>query len=107
MAHTLDIRRAEIPALCRRLGVRRLELFGSAATEAFDPERSDIDFLVEFDDNASKLFERYFDLKEALETLYERSVDLVTTGSLENPYFIESINKTRQLIYEAEGAETA
>jgi predicted nucleotidyltransferase len=107
MAHTLDLHRADIPALCQRFGVRRLELFGSAATEAFDPERSDIDFLVEFDDNDSRLFERYFDLKEALETLYGRSVDLVTTGSLENPYFIESINKTRQLVYEAEGAETA
>lgn len=94
-----------LAALCRLHGVRRLELFGSAATGAFEPQRSDLDFLVEFDSNPARLFDRYFGLKEALESLFGREVDLVTVGALKNPYFIEAVNKTRQLLYAAEGAE--
>ena len=107
MTKLIEQHRNEVIDLCRRYGVRRLELFGSAATGAFEPERSDLDFLVEFDANPSKLFDRYFGLKESLEALYGRRVDLVTVGSLRNPYFIESVNKTRQLVYAAEGAEAA
>ena len=57
MASVLDAHLAEIPDLCRRFGVARLELFGSAASGAFDPQRSDLDFLVEFDADGSGLFE--------------------------------------------------
>jgi predicted nucleotidyltransferase len=107
MASVLDSHISEIPALCRRFGVARLELFGSATTDAFDSQRSDLDFLVEFDANPSKLFDRYFGLKESLEALYGRKVDLVTIGSLQNPYFIGAVNKTRQLVYAAEDAQAA
>jgi hypothetical protein len=107
MASVLDPHLADIPALCRRYGVARLELFGSAATAAFDPARSDLDFLVEFDADSSMLFDRYFGLKEALEALCGRPVDLVTTGSLQNPYFVEAVNKSRQLVYAAEDAQAA
>lgn len=44
----IEQRRAELEALCRRLGVRRLEVFGSAAAGEFRGETSDLDFLVEF-----------------------------------------------------------
>ena len=104
---TIDQHRNEIAALCRRYGVRRLELFGSATTNAFDPHRSDLDFLVEFDANPSDLFYRYFGLKESLEALFKRDVDLVMVGAMQNPYFIESVNKTRQLVYAAEDAQAA
>ena len=107
MARILDSHLAEIPDLCRRYDVSRLELFGSATSEGFDPERSDLDFLVEFDADSSRLFDRYFGLKESLEALYGRRVDLVTTASLRNPYFISAINKSRQLVYAAEDAQTA
>lgn len=107
MASVLDPHLGEIPALCRRYGVARLDLFGSATADAFDPQRSDLDFLVEFDATPSGLFDRYFGLKESLEALYDRSVDLVTVGSLQNPYFIESINKTRQPVYVAQDTEAA
>jgi predicted nucleotidyltransferase len=107
MASVLDSHLAEIPNLCRRYGVSRLELFGSATTEEFDPERSDFDFLVEFDADSSRLFDRYFGLKESLEALYGRRVDLVTVASLRNPYFINAINKSRQLVYAAEGSQAA
>jgi predicted nucleotidyltransferase len=107
MNHVLAPHIAEIRALCRRFGVARLELFGSATTDAFDATRSDLDFLVDFDEDPSGLFDRYFSLKAALEALYGRPVDLVTPGSLRNPYFIQAVNETRQLVYAAEDAQAA
>ena len=107
MASILDLHLAEIAELCRRYDVRRLELFGSATTDAFDPRTSDFDFLLDFESGSSNLFERYFGLKESLEALYGRKVDLVMVGALNNPYFIDSVNKTRQLVYAAEDAQAA
>lgn len=107
MASVLDAHLAEIPELCRRYGVSRLELFGSATSDAFDPQRSDLDFLVEFDADPSGLFDRYFGLKESLEALYGRPVDLVTAGSMRNPYFVEAVNRSRQLVYAAEDPQAA
>lgn len=83
-AHIAE-RRGDLAALCRRYGVTRLEVFGSAAGgDDFDPARSDADFLVVFDP-ASPLppLKQYFDFKEALEALLGRSVDLVEPGAIE------------------------
>ncbi len=108
MQPLIEAKRTEVSALCRRYGVRKLELFGSATTGAFDPQTSDLDFLVDLDpDGDESLFHRYFGLKEDLETLFGRKVDLVMVGALENPYFIESVNKTRQTVYAAPIAEVA
>lgn len=98
-------RRAEIAGLCRRYHVRRLELFGSAARGDFDPVASDVDFLVEFDRDhpAALAFSTYFDLKESLETLLGRSVDLVEPGAVRNPYLKASIERSRELVFEAKG----
>ena len=102
MPTIIDPKLTEVSALCRRYGVRKLELFGSATTGAFDPQTSDLDFLVDLDpDGDESLFHRYFGLKEDLETLFGRKVDIVMVGALENPYFIESVNKTRQTVYAA------
>ena len=90
-----------MPALCRRFKVKRLYLFGSAATGAFQPESSDLDFLVALDDSSpTEYTENYFGLAEALERLFGRQVDLLTERSVRNPYFREVIEATRQLIYE-------
>ena len=107
MARVIEPHLAEISALCRRYGVARLELFGSATSDAFDPGRSDLDFLVEFDADSTKLFDRYFGLRQSLAMLFGRNVDLVTAGSLQNPYFIEAVNQSRRLVYAAEDAKTA
>lgn len=107
MASILDPHLAEIAEICKRYGVRRLELFGSATTDAFDPRRSDFDFLLEFNANPSNLFNRYFGLKESLESLYDREVDLVMVGAMKNPFFIDSANKTRRLVYAAKDAQAA
>ena len=90
-----------LAAGCRRFGVRRLSLFGSAGTDAFDHERSDVDFLVEFDDDTESRFDAYFGLKDELERLLGRPVDLVMPKSLENPYFAAPVERSRRDLYAA------
>lgn len=95
-------KQAQIAALCRRHRVKRLELFGSAATESFDPSKSDVDFLVEFAPEAkAPWLGEYFTLKEDLEALLGRGVDLVMPGAIRNPYFLRSVSATRTLVYAA------
>jgi predicted nucleotidyltransferase len=102
MTSIVDQHRDQVATLCQHYGVRRLELFRSAASSDFDPRRSDLDFLVDFGPSGDQdLFHRYFGLNEALEQLFGRKVDLVMVGALKNSYFIESVNKTRQLVYAA------
>jgi predicted nucleotidyltransferase len=94
--------RTELAALCRRFGVRRLEVFGSVATGGFQSTTSDLDFLVEFERPLGPGYaDRYFGLLEALEALFGRPVDLVVASAIKNPYFRESIDKTRVLLYAA------
>jgi len=93
---------SELAALCRRFGVRRLELFGSAAEGRFDPRGSDFDFLAEFDPAICGGYaDRYFGLLTELERLFARKVDLVDTTALKNPYFIRRIEQSRTLLYAA------
>lgn len=95
-------RREDIAALCRRFGVKRLDLFGSAASGVFDPRRSDFDFLVDLGEQSSAAYvEAYFGLQESLESLLGRPVDLVTDSSLTNPCLRSSILKSRQPLYAA------
>ena len=95
-------RAAELERLCGRLHVQRLALFGSAVAGNYDSDRSDLDFLVEFqpaalDDYANT----YFGLLEALESLFEGPVDLVVRSAIKNPYFLESVDETSTVLYEA------
>jgi len=92
----------ELRQICRQFGVRRLEVFGSAARHDFDPQRSDVDFLVEFEPGVEKaFFGEYFELKGAIETLLGRPVDLVTPGAIDNPYLKRSIEESREIVYAA------
>jgi predicted nucleotidyltransferase len=102
MHSAIDQHRTEIAVMCRRYGVRRLEVFGSAARgEDFDPVGSDADFLVAFGPAAPGLspLEQYFGLAEALERLLGRPVDLVESGALRNPFILASVNRTREVVY--------
>ncbi|HOX38209.1 MAG TPA: nucleotidyltransferase domain-containing protein [Candidatus Brocadiia bacterium] len=96
-------KREEIERLCREYGVARLEVFGSAADDSFDPETSDIDFLVEYEQgrNLGPWLADYFALRDALQKLLGTSVDLVMAGASRNRYFIEEMNKSRELVYAA------
>lgn len=100
MTNVIEQHCNEVAALCRRIGVRRLDVFGSAVRSDFDPTTSDFDFLVEFDDlPPAEYADAYFALKESLQSLLGRPVDLVTEGSLENPYFRDCIYAERQSVY--------
>ena len=97
MIEDIELHRGELQALCRRFHVRRLDLFGSAARGHFDPEHSDIDFLVKFDRAHPEALSlnTYFGLKESLEALLGRPVDLVEPGAMRNPYLKASIEASR------------
>jgi len=94
---------SNITALCQRFGVRRLEVFGSAARgEDFDSARSDLDFLVEFEPlRPGDYVNAFFGLKEELERLFGRPVDLVSPASIGNRYFRESVERSKALLYAA------
>lgn len=91
----------EISALCRKFGVQKLELFGSAARDDFDPTRSDVDFFFEFDDNLLSLSDRFFGLMEDLEKLFGCKVDLVSSRDVRNLYFLQVANEHRVTLYAA------
>jgi uncharacterized protein len=95
-------RRAELAEICQRHHVHRLDVFGSAARGDFDENRSDVDFVVEFEsDGSANPLDTYFGLKEALEALLGRRVDLVMSGAVENPYIKASIERSREPVYAA------
>ena len=92
----------ELSNLCAVYGVKCLELFGSASRDDFDLEESDLDFLVEFaDTHPIGAFDRYFGLKENLEQLFQRPVDLVEVKAIKNPYFRQAIEQDKVLVYGA------
>ena len=95
-------RAVELEQLCRRYGVLRLDLFGSAATGRYRPEESDLDFVVEFEALPANAYaDAYFGLLEALERLFGQPVDLVVGTAIKNPYFRQSLEETRTPVYEA------
>jgi uncharacterized protein len=94
--------REEIEELCRQRHVQRLALFGSSLREDFDPERSDVDLLVEFELLPERQYaENYFALLEALTELFGRKVELVAWRSIKNPYFRREIESSHQVLYAA------
>lgn len=95
-------KRNEIAELCRSYGVARLEIFGSAARAIdFDPIRSDVDFLVEYEPSDDRLFlERHFGLQDDLAATLGNDVDLISALP-DNKYLLASINECRELVHEA------
>jgi predicted nucleotidyltransferase len=99
----IERHRETIHDLCRTYGVARLELFGSAATDSFDPDRSDVDFIVEYPSNYDfgPWLARFQKLEESLAAVLGRDVDLVMTSALHNRWFNREAAKTRMVIYDA------
>jgi len=95
------LRTTEVANICRRFGVSRLDLFGSASVGVARPD-SDLDFLVEFRNRQTAGYAAaYFGLLEELEALFGRRVDLVVASGITNPYFRESVERTKTLLYAA------
>ena len=99
----IEQHKAAIRSICRDYGVARLEVFGSVCTTALDPNRSDIDFLVEYppDYDFGPWLGRLQDLEADLARLLDRKVDLVMMSALDNGWFRREADKTRQVIFDA------
>ena len=91
----------ELARICARHGVARLRVFGSALTERFDPDESDVDFIVDFLPDRADPFDDYFGLLEELTDLLERKVDLVDGRTMRNPYFRSSALEKARDVYAA------
>ncbi len=92
----------ELAGICERRNVRRLVLFGSAASGSFHPASSDLDFLVEFQSvSPAQHADNYFGLQEDLEGLFGVPVELVEPGPIRNPYFRQAVEQTRVVVYAA------
>lgn len=91
-----------IESLCREHHVVRLSLTGSAATGDFDPAASDLDFLVSYRPGYhGTAWDDYWGLKEGLEALFQRKVDLIDRDALRNPFVRESMLSCEKEIYAA------
>jgi len=96
-----------ITTLKENAAVKKFYLFGSALTAQFDENSSDIDVLVETEDNISPEEKGIFliTLWDDLEKLFNRKVDLLTESSLRNPFLAQEIEKTRKLIYNGQNKQ--
>ncbi len=101
MQKLLENKLDDLKTLCSLLGVKRMYAFGSVVSDDFNSE-SDIDFLISFADKLSveEYTNNYFTLHYKLQELFNRKIDLLTERTLSNPYFIESVDESKQLIYE-------
>ena len=94
-------RMEEVRRLCARYGVERLYLFGSALSDDFSSD-SDLDFLVELPDAHYTIYGRnYWGLWRGLHDLFDRKVDLVDQSAVDNPFFLEELEETKLIIYDA------
>jgi len=94
-------KKKEIQLLCEKYEIKTMYVFGSASTGRFN-ESSDIDILISFQNIPfDRYTDNYFEVHYKLEELLGRKVDLITENSLSNPFFIESVEETKQLLYAA------
>lgn len=92
----------DVGDLCKIRGVRRLALFGSAATDSFEQFSSDLDLIVEFNPMSPvQHADNYFGLMEDLQRLFGMSIDLIELEPIRNPFFKQAIAETQVVLYEA------
>jgi hypothetical protein len=102
MTTLVQDRLGELQSICRRHAVRRLSLFGSAAGARFDPNTSDLDFLVDFESmKPAQYADSYFGLLEDLQGLFGMDIDLVERAPIRNPYFLASIEASQVDLFHA------
>ena len=92
---------ASIASACERYDVARLRVFGSVLTDRFDPEHSDVDFLVDYKPEAERTFQALFGLRDELASIVGHPVDLVEARNLRNPYVAKSVFNAARDVYAA------
>ncbi len=101
MISEINYRIKDVEQLCILYRVPRLDLFGPAVAGRHNPKESDLDFVVEFQPlPAGEYADTYFGLLESLEQLFDCPVDLIIGSAIKNPYFLQSVEKTRTAVYE-------
>ncbi len=89
----------KISALCKKHKVNKLFVFGSILTNRFK-DTSDVDFIVDFDKvDLMDYADNYFGLKDALQKLFNRDVDLLEEKAVRNPILKRHIDRTKYLVY--------
>lgn len=100
----IELNKDKLNELCDTHKVKELYLFGSVLTDKFN-DSSDIDMLIQFNQvELLEYFDNYMDLKEKLEQLFLRPVDLVENQAIRNPIFRKVIEREKQLVYERKSA---
>ncbi len=98
--HGIDISEEQIVEFCRKWKVKELSLFGSVLRDDFGPE-SDIDVLVTFEPDAPWSLWDLIDMREELQHLFGRTVDLVEKDALRNPFRRAEILRNHKVVYAA------
>lgn len=89
----------QIKQLCKELKVKSFSVFGSVLTDNFTSS-SDIDFVVDFNENDPfRYTDLYFQLKEKLEQIFKRNIDLIEDRSIRNSFFRKEIEESKMVIY--------
>jgi hypothetical protein len=102
MIDLIEQHRQQLSELCRKYDVLRLDIFGSAVRDDFDPKKSDLDFLVEYNNwGVEGAANRYLGFLIDLEDLFHRKIDLVAYSAIRNPYFKQVVDRTRVMLYAA------
>jgi predicted nucleotidyltransferase len=108
MKETIRTKLSEFLILCKSHKVKNIYAFGSAVTENFDDEISDIDLLVEIDSNDPiERGENLMSIWDKFETFFQKKVDLLTNSSIKNPILRKNIDATKILIYDGKRQEVS
>jgi len=100
---SIRARFSDFTTLCRSYNVKTLYAFGSATTDEFDENSSDIDLLIEIEENDPlERGEKLLGIWNKLEEFFQRKVDLLTQSSLKNPVLKRNIDATKVLIYDGQ-----
>ncbi|MCM4158227.1 nucleotidyltransferase domain-containing protein [Gramella sp. AN32] len=98
----------DFTTLCKLYNVKNLYAFGSSTTDQFDEDLSDIDLLIEIDENDPlERGEKLLAIWDKLEEFFQRKVDLLTQSSLKNPILRKNIDATKILIYDGKRQEVS
>ena len=98
--HGIDISENKLAELCRKWRVKELSLFGSILRDDFGPD-SDVDVLVTFQPDAPWSLWDLLDMREELQNLFGRTVDLVEKEALRNPFRRHEILNNHKVLYAA------
>jgi predicted nucleotidyltransferase len=90
---------SQIKKLCELNKVKTLFAFGSVVRDDFN-DSSDVDFVVDIDENDPyKYTDLYFNIKDKLENIFKRQVDLLEERAIKNKFFRQELDNTKIKIY--------